>query len=81
MKPSNLLFLALLIGVPLLASPPASADELPDPVDTSDDDGGDDEDSDEDDDKGCSSAAAPVSGLSVLVGIGLALGLRRRDNV
>ena len=42
MKPSNLLFLALLIGVPLLASPPALADELPDPVDTSDEDGDDD---------------------------------------
>ena len=43
------------------------------------DGGSDDDDDDSEDDKGCSHAAFnPVTGLSLVVGVGLVLGLRRR---
>lgn len=75
----------------LLAAPPALADVADDTAFGGDEGGGEeggeagtgddgeDEDEDADDDKGCAHAALnPVTGVSLLVGAGLLLGLRRR---
>jgi len=61
----------LALVIPLtLASAPAWADVS---------DGGDGGDTaEEEDDKGCSQVPTPVTGLSLVIGAALALGLRRR---
>ena len=87
------LILPLALGLSTL-SRPAFADVADDSGnstgDDAGDDGGDDGDDDDDDDdsgeddddddKGCMYVAAnPVTGLSLVLGVGLVLGLRRRD--
>ena len=63
-------------------APPAYADIASTTTDDGDDDGGDDDDDDDDDDdKGCSTAAGPVSMVSLLLGFGLVLTQRRRETV
>ena len=65
---------ALALVIPLtLASAPAWADI------SDGGDGGDGGDTaEEEDDKGCSQVPTPVTGLSLVIGAALALGLRRR---
>jgi hypothetical protein len=75
--------LALVIPLTLtLASAPAWADisDGGDGADGADGaDGGDGGDTaEEEDDKGCSQVPTPVTGLSLVIGAALALGLRRR---
>lgn len=60
-------------------APPAYADVASTSTDDGDDGGDDDED--DDDDKGCSTAAGPVSMVSLLLGFGLVLTQRRRDTL
>jgi hypothetical protein len=63
---------ALALVIPLsLVGAPAWADGADGTWDT-------DNDKEEDDDKGCSHMATPVTGLSLILGAALALGLRRR---
>jgi hypothetical protein len=61
-----------------LASSPAWADSADGTEGTDGADGGEDTADDTEDDKGCSHMATPVTGLSLIVGAALALGLRRR---
>lgn len=70
--------LALAAGLALTAPDLAHADV----VDSDERKGGDDgdDDDDDDDDKGCATVVAPVSALSLALGMGIVLVQRRRDD-
>ena len=48
-------------------------------ADIASDSAGDEDDDSDDDDKGCATVVAPVSGLSLLLGVGLVMVGRRQD--
>jgi hypothetical protein len=80
MRVSPILTLSILLASSLLLSAPAAADDIWDTSEGEEDEDEDDDDDDDDDDKGCASAAGPVSAGSVLVGLGLVMGMRRRED-
>ena len=78
----RVLLLPAFAAAALTLSAPALADVATDGTDSTD--GSDDEEDEDDDeeDKGCSHAGAfatPATGLSLIVGTALVIGLRRRD--
>jgi len=71
--------LVLLPIAGLIVSTPALADDVGGPGTTEDDSGEADDDTDDEDDKGCATAAAPISAVSLALGVGLVLLQRRRN--
>jgi hypothetical protein len=67
-----------LIALPLLTFTLASAPAWADIADGGEGGDGGEDTAAEEDDKGCSQVPTPVTGLSLVIGAALALGLRRR---
>ena len=74
--------LLMSLGTGLMLTTPALADVASTTTTESDDDDDDDDDDDEDeedDDKGCATVVAPVSVISLALGVGLVALQRRRE--
>jgi hypothetical protein len=70
----------LMLALPLaLAAPPALADDIGDEPEEEEEEE-DTASEDDEDDKGCATVVAPVSALSLALGVGIVLVQRRRED-